>query len=126
MIKLQSNDSGLDRARADAPPDEPKTAASCRALRAWIVANASGLTEETLTDETRLFAGRYLSSLHVPELLLTLERLRGQRIDLSRLEACHLRDLASLRAAFLERSAVADAGAAGSAQTSDPVTGAGR
>jgi len=73
-----------------------------RALRRWIVANGNGLTDETLTDTTPLFANHHLSSLHMPELILTLERLRGRRIDLSKLKAPDLRDVQVLCARFLE------------------------
>jgi hypothetical protein len=73
-----------------------------RALRKWIVANSIGLTDETLTDTTALFADRHLSSLHIPELILTLERLRGRRIDLSKLKAPDLRNVQVLCARFLE------------------------
>jgi hypothetical protein len=88
------------------------------ALRRWILAAGNRLTEETLTDTTPLFADHHLSSLHLPELILTLERLRGRRIDLARLKAPDLRDVQTLCARFLgdadgEAAATAAASAAG-------------
>jgi hypothetical protein len=82
-------------------PIERKAADARLALRAWIVAAAPSLTDATLTDTTPLFADHHLSSLHLPELILTLERLRGRRIDLATLKASHLRDVESLCARFL-------------------------
>jgi hypothetical protein len=52
------------------------------ALRAWVRHKAKGLD---VTDRTPLFEQRVLRSVHVPELLLLLERLRGTPIDVERL-----------------------------------------
>jgi hypothetical protein len=51
-------------------------------LRAWARAKAKG---RDVTDRTPLFEQRVLRSVHVPELLLLLERLRGAPIDVERL-----------------------------------------
>jgi hypothetical protein len=39
-----------------------------------------------VTDRTPLFADRILRSVHLPELILLLERLRGAPIDVERLQ----------------------------------------
>jgi hypothetical protein len=52
------------------------------ALRAWVRRKAGDLA---VTDATPLFEQRILRSVHVPELLLLLERLRGAPIDVERL-----------------------------------------
>jgi hypothetical protein len=52
------------------------------ALRAWVRAKAKGLD---VADDTPLFEQRVLRSVHVPELLLLLERLSGAPIDVERL-----------------------------------------
>jgi hypothetical protein len=51
-------------------------------LRAWVRGKARGME---VTDGTPLFEQRILRSVHLPELLLLLERLRGAPIDLERL-----------------------------------------
>jgi hypothetical protein len=51
-------------------------------LRAWARTRANGVE---ITDATPLFERRILRSVHVPELLLLLERLRGAPIDVERL-----------------------------------------
>lgn len=52
------------------------------ALRSWVRAKAKGAE---VGDDTALFEQRLLRSVHVPELLLLLERLRGAPIDVERL-----------------------------------------
>jgi hypothetical protein len=89
-------------------PTSRKTDDARLVLRAWIIAAAPTLTDATLTDTTPLFADRHLTSLHLPELILTLERLRGRRIDLATLKAAHLRDVESLCARFLTDDASGD------------------
>jgi hypothetical protein len=71
-----------------------------RALREWILSKAKDLDPAALTDTTPLLEQRYLRSLHVPELLLFLERLRGEPIDVEQLEAGDFRDINTLVAKF--------------------------
>jgi hypothetical protein len=52
-------------------------------LRSFVQLRARNLP---VTDRTPLFAQRALRSVHVPELLLLLERLRGAPIDIERLQ----------------------------------------
>jgi hypothetical protein len=51
-------------------------------LRAWVQQKARGIE---VGDGTPLFERRILRSVHLPELVLLLERLRGAPIDLERL-----------------------------------------
>ncbi|WP_158624311.1 hypothetical protein [Micromonospora sp. HM5-17] len=63
-----------------------RTEAETRAvLRDWVLKKASGLDPEQLADSTALFEQRYLRSVHLPELLLLLERLRGAPIEVEHL-----------------------------------------
>lgn len=71
-----------------------------RELRAWILTKAPDLAEAGLTGRTPLFADRHLRSVHVPELLLLLERLRGSPIDVERLRPGDFTDLDTLIARF--------------------------
>jgi hypothetical protein len=52
-------------------------------LRAFVQRRAKG---RPVTDRTSLFTQRLLRSVHVPELILLLERLRGAPIDVERLQ----------------------------------------
>ena len=70
-------------------------------LRNWVLRNARELTEDRLTETTPLLEGRIITSLHIPELLLLLERLRCEPIDLSALQPGDLKDLATIYARFL-------------------------
>ncbi len=66
------------------------------ALRSWILTKARNLDGAALTDTTPLFEERQLRSLHVPELLLLLERLRGEPIDVEDLRPGDFRDIDTL------------------------------
>jgi hypothetical protein len=67
-----------------------------RELRAWISAKAG----TPVTDATQIFAERTLRSVHVPELLLLMERLRGAPIDVEELRPADFRDIDTLVARF--------------------------
>lgn len=79
----------------------PSTAARL-ALRRWVLQTARNLDDETLTDTTRLFEARHLTSLNVPELLITLEELRGSALNLATLKPGDLQDLRTIYERFLE------------------------
>ena len=66
------------------------------ALRSWVLAAARDLDSSTLTDTTPLFEERRLRSLHLPELLLFLERLRDGPIDVDDLRPGDFRDIDTL------------------------------
>jgi len=81
--------------------DAEVASAPLDALRAWVLSKARDLPPEGLTDDLPLLAGRHLTSLHIPELILLLERLRGEAIDVERLQAGDFRDIQSIAARFL-------------------------
>ncbi len=66
------------------------------ALRSWVLTKAKGLDRAVLTDTTPLFEQAQLRSLHLPELLLLLERLRGGPIDVEDLRPGDFRDIDTL------------------------------
>jgi hypothetical protein len=66
------------------------------ALRSWVLSKARNLDSSALTDKTPLFEERQLRSLHLPELLLLLERLRGEPIDVDDLRPGDFRDIDTL------------------------------
>ncbi|MBO0805721.1 MAG: hypothetical protein J2P25_21940 [Nocardiopsaceae bacterium] len=70
-------------------------------LRAWITSRARDLPPGGLTDDLPLLAGRHLTSLQIPELILLLERLRRSPIDVERLGAGDFQDVATIAARFL-------------------------
>ena len=55
---------------------------------------------EDLTDQTPLLTDGWLRSVHLPELLLLMERLRGTPIDVENLKAGDFRDIDTLMARF--------------------------
>jgi hypothetical protein len=56
-----------------------------------------------ITDRTALFEQRHLRSVHLPELLLLLERLRGAPIDVESLSAGDFRDIDTIVTRFSGR-----------------------
>lgn len=70
------------------------------AVRDWVLTKARNLRPEDLSDRTPLFEVRYLRSIHVPELLQLLERLRGSPIDLAALQPEDLRDIDAIARRF--------------------------
>jgi hypothetical protein len=62
-------------------------------LRSWVRTKAHGLDPARLTDSTALFEERYVRSVHLPELLLLLERLSGTPIDVESLRPGDFRDI---------------------------------
>ena len=78
-------------------PSEPDFRAE---LRAWVCAK----TGVQVTDHTQIFAERTLRSVHIPELLLLMERLRGTPIDVEELRPTDFRDIDTLVTRFGTRS----------------------
>jgi hypothetical protein len=70
-------------------------------LREWVAGKARDLPPGGLTDDLPLLAGRHLTSLHIPELLLLLERLRGRAIEADRLQPGDFADIRTIAARFL-------------------------
>lgn len=70
-------------------------------IRTWVAAKARDLPPGGLTDDLPLLEGRYLTSLHIPELILLLERLRRSPVDVEHLDAGDFRDVATIGARFL-------------------------
>lgn len=71
------------------------------ALFQWVLRKGRGVDPTTLTGSTPLLDGRHLNSLHIPDLLLFIEQLRGRPVDISRLRAGDFRDLDTICARFL-------------------------
>lgn len=69
-------------------------------LRTWVLGKAKDLPADELTDTTPLFEQRYLRSIHIPELLLYLERISGVEVDAEDLRPADFRDIDTLIARF--------------------------
>jgi hypothetical protein len=61
-------------------------------LRAWV----NEKTGVEVTDHSQIFADRTLRSVHIPELLLVMERLRGAPIDVEQLRPTDFSDIDTL------------------------------
>lgn len=70
------------------------------ALRDWIVRSSPSLAPEDLTDATPIIERGYLDSLQVMELLLTLEKLLGKRIEAEQLQPGVFRSIDAIVASF--------------------------
>jgi hypothetical protein len=74
-------------------------------LRSWVAAKGKDLPPDGPADDLPLLEGRHLTSLHIPELILLLERLRGRAIDVEELQAGDFRDIRTIAARFLAAEA---------------------
>jgi hypothetical protein len=74
-------------------------------LRSWVLTKAADPDTAEITDRTALFEGRYLRSIHLPELLLLLERLSGTAIDVEDLRPGDFRDIDAMVLRFCSAGA---------------------
>ncbi|XVQ07006.1 phosphopantetheine-binding protein [Spirillospora sp. CA-255316] len=74
------------------------TSTGLKAVRDWILSRHPELDD--LEDETDLFESGLISSLDTIQLVVTIERASGQRIDRRRIEPGDLRSLSSIEAKF--------------------------
>ncbi len=70
-------------------------------LRAWIVSTSGKIKEAELKDDTALLEQRIISSLHVADLVLFIESLRGGPIDIALLNGKSLRSIDAVCETFL-------------------------
>ena len=75
------------------------------ALREWIVKTSGRVGVEDLRDDTPILEQRILTSLHVLDLLLFLEKLTGRNIDPERLKPGAFRDLDTICRNFVQGAA---------------------
>lgn len=78
-------------------------------LREWVAGKAKNLPPEGLTDDLPLLEGRHLTSLHIPELILLLERLRKRPIDVERLRSGDFHSIRVIADRFLATDVERDA-----------------
>jgi hypothetical protein len=70
-------------------------------LRSFVLGKAkAALRPEDLTDKTPLLADGWLRSVHLPELLLMMERVRGAPIDVEDLRPGDFRDIDTIATRF--------------------------
>ncbi len=74
-------------------------------LRSWVLTKAADRDTSAVDDRTPLFEERYLRSVHLPELLLLLERLSGTPIDVEDLNPADFRDIDSMVLRFCKAGA---------------------
>lgn len=75
--------------------------AELEAVRDWVTSRAKDVPPGGVTDDLPLLADRYLTSLHIPELILLLERIRRRPIDVEDLRPGDFADLRTINARFL-------------------------
>ncbi len=70
-----------------------------RQLRDWIVSRAKEKPDE-MVDETPILERGILSSLDVVELILFIERIKGDEVDMEKIQPEAIRDVNSIYQAF--------------------------
>lgn len=70
-------------------------------LRDWILAKNRDSDPRELSDQTPLLAAGWLRSIHLPELILMLERWRGEPVDVSDLGPGDFQDIETIASRFV-------------------------
>ena len=70
-------------------------------LREWVLSMNGKITPAELRDDTPLIEQRVISSLHITDLILFLEDLRGAPVDLSLISGPAFRDINAVCNTFL-------------------------
>jgi hypothetical protein len=70
-------------------------------LRAWILTKNDEVDPEDLSDQTPLLAAGWLRSIHLPELIVMLERWRGEPVDISDLGPGDFHDVETIVSRFV-------------------------
>jgi len=72
-------------------------------LRSWVASRADGIEPDPALDRVALFDQRVLSSLHLPELILLIERLRNEPVDVTTMAAPDVASIDAIVATFFDR-----------------------
>lgn len=73
------------------------TAVECKEeLRSWVLKKNSKINADELKSDTALLEKKLLSSLHIMDLLLHIEKLTGKRTDLTQLKPEAFRSIDSI------------------------------
>ena len=70
-------------------------------LREWVVQTSGKIRPEELHDDTPLIEQRVISSLHITDLILFLESLRGSPVDLDLISGASFKDINAVCKTFL-------------------------
>jgi|SRR5215469_3261112 len=70
-------------------------------LRAWILTKNDEADPRELSDQTPLLVAGWLRSIHLPELILMLERWRGEPVDVTDLGPGDFRDVETIVSRFV-------------------------
>jgi acyl carrier protein len=73
-------------------------------LKAWILKKNPKLQSEDLNDETRLMESRIISSLHIMELILEIEKLKGSKFNIKSMKPGVFQSVNSIYQAFFVSS----------------------
>jgi len=69
-------------------------------LKQWVLKKSQKISEHELTYQTHLLEGRIISSLHIMELILEVERIKGSRFNLKNLKPGVFNSIDSIYATF--------------------------
>ncbi len=74
-------------------------------LKQWVLKKSQKITAEELTFQTPLLESRILSSLHVMELILEIERISGSKFNLKNLKPGVFNSIDSIYTSFFGKPA---------------------
>jgi acyl carrier protein len=73
-------------------------------LKAWVLKKNPKIQSADLDFDTHLLATRIISSLHIMEVILEIEKLKGERFNLKNLKPGAFNSINSIYAAFFEQA----------------------
>jgi acyl carrier protein len=69
-------------------------------LRQWVLKKNNKITDADLTLETGLLEKRIISSLHIMELILEVERIKGSKFNLKNIKPGSFNNINSIYSSF--------------------------
>jgi hypothetical protein len=74
-------------------------------IRVWIAAKNGSIGPEALRDDTPILEQRIISSLHVMDLMLYVERLRGRPLSVNEIRSGVFKDIHTIYTNFFVEAA---------------------
>lgn len=71
-------------------------------LKQWVLRKSKKISEADLTDQTMLLESRIITSLHVMELILEIERIKGTKFNIKNLKPGVFNSIDNIYVAFFK------------------------
>ncbi len=69
-------------------------------LKQWVLKKSAKISESDLNYQTQLLEGRIISSLHIMELILEVEKIKGSKFNLKNIKPGAFNSIDSIYSSF--------------------------